>query len=205
MGSDRIRYVVFSFGRWRWKPTNAMRAAGFRPINFGHELTANDKARAIELNDKWDRHRRGQSAPQDRYPHGSIGDGYLRAMALRTTERASKGIVWTSEQHGRDDWPRAWKWIEPLLGDCDPKSVTPEAMLELRVLVKDKISEGEAYRVIKVWRAIWKRMSVFGYCEADRDPAMAFVNTAPEPRQQAWREGEAVRLVKCAWRSGYRG
>jgi hypothetical protein len=30
-------------------------------------------------------------------------------------------------------------------------------------------------------------------------------NRAPEPRRQRWSEGEVVRLVKTAWRKGYRG
>ena len=30
-------------------------------------------------------------------------------------------------------------------------------------------------------------------------------NSAPPPRQALWREGEIVRLVKAAWRAGYRG
>jgi hypothetical protein len=31
-----------------------------------------------------------------------------------------------------------------------------------------------------------------------------FTNPAPQPRQDMWSEGEAVRLVKGAWRAGYR-
>ena len=27
-----------------------------------------------------------------------------------------------------------------------------------------RVSESEAHRVIKVWRALWKKMTVFGYC-----------------------------------------
>lgn len=92
-----------------------MRSAGLAQINFGTELTTADKARALSLNEAWDRHRRGPpeavSVILRRYPEGSVGAGYLRAMALRETERRNKGIVWSSEQRSRDDWPRAWKWI----------------------------------------------------------------------------------------------
>jgi hypothetical protein len=59
--------------------------------------------------------------------------------------------------------------------------------------------------VIKVWRALWKKMAVFGYCDAGRDPSLLFANTSPQPRSAMWREGETVRLVKQAWRSGYKG
>jgi hypothetical protein len=48
-------------------------------------------------------------------------------------------------------------------------------------------------------------MAVLGYCEFERDPSLLFANSAPLPRQAMWHEGEAVRLVKAAWRSGYRG
>ena len=224
MGKDQIRYLVFSYGRWRWQPTKAMREAGFRLINLGSGIdingkrapSASDKARAIEQNEAWDRWRRSLPAGQavaHRYPHGSVGAGYLRAIALRETERHAKGVVWTSEQRSRDDWPRAWKWIGPLFGDCDPKTVTPELLIGdpargivgLRPLVAAKVSKSEAHRVIKVWCALWKKMAVFGYCEAGRDPSLVFANSAPQPRQALWTEGEAVCLVKRAWREGYKG
>jgi hypothetical protein len=78
-------------------------------------------------------------------------------------------------------------------------------LLELRTAIAHKVSEGEAHRTFKVWRALWRKMAVFGFCDANRDPSLLFVNSAPKPRQELWLEGEAVRLVKAAWRSGYRG
>jgi len=66
----------------------------------------------------------------------------------------------------------------------------------------------EAHRVIKVWRALWKKMARLDngrYCELNCDPSLIFANPAPQPRQQVWNEGEAVPIVKAAWRSGYRG
>jgi integrase len=48
-------------------------------------------------------------------------------------------------------------------------------------------------------------MVVLGFCEAARDPSLLFANSAPKPRQDVWFEGEAVRLVKEAWQSGYKG
>ena len=225
MGNDRIRYLIFLRGRWRWRPTKKMRTAGFRLITLGpgtvadgkRVATAEEKARAVKLNDEWDRWRRGLPEPRAgglRYPRGSIGEAYLRVMQLREAERQSKGIEWTREQKSRDDWPRAWRWIEPLFGDCDPRTVTPEQLigdpcrpdvLGLRPLVSAKVSESEAHRVVKVWRALWKKMAVFGYCDAARDPSLMFANSAPPPRQAMWSAGEAVRLVKTAWRAGYRG
>lgn len=228
MGKDNIRYMLHLQGRWRWRPTRAMKHAGFRMITLGpgtvidgkNVPTAEEKAKALELNAAWDRHRMGLPPPEGaqiktrRYPPRSIGEGYMRAMKLREAERKAKGIDWKSEQHSRDDWPRAWKWIEPLFADCDPNTVTPEQLIGdpddpnvpgLRPLVAAKVSESEAHRTIKVWRALWKKMAVFGYCDKDRDPALTFANSAPPPRQQLWTEGEAVRLVKAAWRARYYG
>ena len=37
------------------------------------------------------------------------------------------------------------------------------------------------------------------------DPSRGVRNSAPAARYQRWTEGEAVRLVKAAWRAGYTG
>ena len=37
------------------------------------------------------------------------------------------------------------------------------------------------------------------------DPSLGIRNLAPAPRWQRWSEGETVRLVKAAWRHGYKG
>jgi hypothetical protein len=213
MGTDKIRYLVFVSGRWRWRPTATMRSHGLRLVTFGKELTAADKARAIGLNQEWDRVRHGlqyAAAPLEPvYPPGSVGDGYQRAMKLRAVERAANGIIRTKEQVKRDDWPRAWKWLGPVFGDRDPKTVTPEGLLALRSKVVERVSATEAHRVIKVWRALWKKLEAFGYCtdkEGSRsDPSLAFSNTAPDPRQQLWQRHEVLRLVQCAWRRDKRG
>jgi hypothetical protein len=180
-GEDKIRYLLPVSGRWRWRPTRAMRARGFKLITFGKELTAADKARAIALNTEWDQVRTGAlaaalEAQQSFYPPGTLGDGYRRVLKLRASERVAKDIVWTKEQAKRDDWPRAWKWPEPVFGDRDPKTVTPEALLALRSTVAERVSSTEAHRVIEVWRAMWKKLQAFGYCSAkDNDPSLAFV------------------------------
>lgn len=214
MGQDRIRYLVFVQGRWRWRPTATMRRLGFRLINLsrgvligGRNLpTADDKAEAIRLNADWDRTRGAQEPPQEpQYPRGSVGDGYTRSMALRASQRVQKHIVWTKEHEGRDDWPRAWRWIGPVYGDVDPRTITPEDMLAFRAKVAARVSEGEAFRVIKVWRALWKRMARMRYCDLAGDPSLAFANSAPEARSDSWTDREVKRLVQRAWRLGYRG
>jgi hypothetical protein len=211
MGEDKIRYLLPVSGRWRWRPTRAMRARGFKLTTFGKELTAADQARAIALNAAWDQVRTGAQAAavealQPSYPSGTVGDGYQRAVKLRASERDAKGIIWTKAQVKRDDWPRAWKWLGPVFGDCDPKTVTPDALLALRKKITERISETEAHRVIKVWRALWKNLQAFGYCSAkDNDPSFAFANTAPDPRQDVWEYAEVVQLVDHAWTHGKPG
>src|SRR5215467_5014248 len=94
MGTDRIRYFLFINGRWRWRPTKAMRKAGFRLVNLGtgstidgrHVPSPEDVVAAIRLNEDWDRQRRGlpsRDVERHAYPRGSIGEAYLRIMALR--------------------------------------------------------------------------------------------------------------------------
>src|SRR5262245_59641236 len=128
MGDDTIRYLLFLNGRWRWRPTAAMRRKGFKLTTFGRELTAADKAHAVALNGEWDRVRRGESeqpSAEPVYPIGSYGDGYQRVIKLREAERAAKGTAQSKEQEKRDDWPRAWRWLS-VFADCDPRTIQPE-------------------------------------------------------------------------------
>ncbi|RAI30369.1 hypothetical protein [Rhodoplanes serenus] len=216
MGRDKIRYLVYVNGRWRWRPTRKMRALGFRLETFGPALTVENKARAVALNEAWDRARRGLTpAPGRLYPSGSVGEAYERAMALRAAERKAKGVEWGRAQEARDDWPRAWKWIGALFGDVDPKTIRPEDFLRidqktgeaggLLPKIEARVSKTEKHRVVKVWRALWKRMARMGYCALDADPSLAIVNTAPQPRQVVWTHKEVLRLVQGAWRRGKPG
>jgi hypothetical protein len=109
--------------------------------------------------------------------------------------RAAKGLTWTTEQRSRDDWPRAWKWIAPLFADARPKTVKTEHLIGdpawpeimgLRSLVAAKVPASEAHRVIKVWRAPWAKMAVFGYRDVRRDPSFRLENSSLEPRQAVW-------------------
>jgi hypothetical protein len=75
----------------------------------------------------------------------------------------------------------------PAFGDFDPKAIYPEDLLALRTKVAERVSESEAFRVIKVWRALWARMPALKIdVQADADPSFAFSNTAPAPRQEIW-------------------
>ena len=216
---DSIRYFLFLNGRWRWRPTRAMRARGFKLVTFGREATAADKARAIALNEEWDRVRRSatndEAGPVERvYPVGSFGDGYQRAMNLRAAERKAKGKDQSKEQEKRDDWPRAWKWLE-IFAECDPRTIQPEHFLAIDPKtgqatglvpeIEAKVSATERHRTIKIFRAAWKKMATMNYCDKDADPSLTFANTAPPPRQELWTHREVMRLVQRAWRENKKG
>jgi hypothetical protein len=180
-----------------------------------------DQERAIGLNRAWDQVRSGHVSEPARttlvnWPEGSVGHGYQRAMELRKADRLAKGVVWTSRQEKRDSWPRAWKWLEPLFGDCDPKTITPEHFLRIDPVtgnatglvaeIESVVSRTERHMTIKVWRALWKRMqAMHGYCDGFHDPSLAFANSAPDPRQEIWLRREVLKLVQVAWRNGFYG
>jgi hypothetical protein len=207
MGSDKPRYFVRVKGCYYWRPTPRMKTAGFQDRALGkNELHA--KQEAIRLNIEWDRFRFGEPKQPGimTYPPGSLGHAYARAIALREAERKVKGITWTREQKARDDWPRAWRWIGPAFGDYDPLAVESEDLLALRAKVVERVSEGEAFRVIKVWRALWAKLTPLGYTvPPGSDPSLSFANSAPAPRQQVWPQRDVLRLVQRAWREGYYG
>jgi hypothetical protein len=118
----------------------------------------------------------------------------------------SKGIVWPPQQKARDDWPRAWRWLGPAFGDYDPAAIVAEDLLALRAKVAERVSESEAFRVIKVWRALWAKLPGFGYkVLLDSDPSLTFGNSAPPPRQEVWPQRAVLRLVQRAWREKYFG
>ena len=61
-----------------------------------------------------------------------------------------------------------------------------------------------AHKTLRVWRSLWTIMQGMKVAHG-ADPSRGVRNRAPAPRHQRWTEGEAVRLVKGAWRHGYRG
>jgi hypothetical protein len=164
MGADKLRYLVKIKGCYYWRPTPRMKRDGFSDRALGkNETTASHEA--LRLNEEWDRFRFGESSTLAImvYPPGSLGEAYNRAIALREAERRAKSIVWTRQQKARDDWPRAWRWIGPAFGDYDPIAVVSEDLLALRAKVSERISDSEAFRVIKVWRALWAKLAPLGY------------------------------------------
>lgn len=224
MSKDTIRHLIFMRNRWRYKPSHLMAPHGFAFLTLGPGMiignrnvpSPEDQQRAIELNAEWDRIRLGLTeAAKPKYPPGTVGEAYLRVISLRAAERAKAGVKQSKDQATRDDWPRAWRWIEPLFGSVDPKVIEPEDFLSIDTKtmeaiglladIEAQVSISERHRAIKVWRALWKKMAAMGYCALDADPSLAFANRAPDARQDIWTEGEVVRLCKRAWRMGYKG
>jgi hypothetical protein len=236
LGRDKLRYFLYLNGRWRWRPTRAMKAYGFGLVTMGRggpgidpdgnpEPSLQDKQRAAKLNDDWDRVRSGQVSAASRttlvtYLDGSVGRGYQRAMELRKAERVANGVIWTKEQEKRDSWRRAWKWLEQF-GHYDPCTMQPEHFLRIDAAtgkpnglvpeIEAKVSITERHMVIKVWRALWKRMGGMStegsrkFCDREADPSKSFANTPPKPRDQVWYRREVHKLVQAAWRNEYYG
>lgn len=100
-------------------------------------------------------------------------------------------------------------------GDCDPRTIEPEHFLRIDPVtgeakgmvaeIEAKVSATERHMVIKVWRALWKKMAAMKYCDLGSDPAKSFANTPPEPRDQIWARREVLILVQRAWRHEFYG
>lgn len=201
MGSVKVPYYVVKKGKYGyWQPTQAMKAQGFAPVRCGIDGPA-AWAVAAAWNDRWQRHRQGrtQDAPQKAAP-GSIAEAFGR---YRKTDE----WLITKKPRTREEWERAWSRIEPVFGDLPPTSheITLETLSVFRRNVKDTVSPREAWRVIKIWRALWNVCAAMGYCHGKDDPSLGIRNKAPDPRTASWNAGEVVRLAKEAWRSEYYG
>jgi hypothetical protein len=71
-----------------------------------------------------------------------------------------------------------------------------------------RIGVEEAYKSMKIWRALCGVVGTLkkddGKFYRDKDPSLGIRRKAPKGRTAIWTEGEAVHLVKAAWRAGYR-
>jgi hypothetical protein len=137
------------------------------------------------------------------FPPGSLGDGFARFRATNSWKTKPAGT--------RADWERGWKYIEPIFGDVAPSTVSFEDVDGWYAAELEARGVREAHRGLKIWRALWRIAGSLNtangerYCDRDRDPSLSIRRKTPAPRNAIWREGEAVRLVKRAWRLGYRG
>jgi hypothetical protein len=209
---DLPYYTVRRNGRGFWEPSAKMRAMGFASVPCGEDGPGAWKI-ADKWNERWQRVRRGLEPSPDEarrpgaastavaafriYPRGSLGEAFSRYR--RTVEWEKKAV------RTREDWERAWRRIDPIFGDISPREITLEEVSEWRQLIEDKVSLREAHRAMKIWRALWKVSAALQYCDPKADPSQGVRNTAAKGRSATWSGGEAVRLVKRAWRLGYKG
>jgi hypothetical protein len=132
-----------------------------------------------------------------RYPPRSVGaafQAFIRTDEWSRLALSSRQKVW---------WP-AWFRIREMWGDVAPDTITFEMMSKWRSALEAKHGRGVAHKTLKTWRALWTVMRGMKIARGE-DPSTGIRNRAPRPRNARWSEGEAVRLVKGAWRNGYHG
>jgi hypothetical protein len=200
VGKVDIPYYVVKKGKYGyWQPSAAMRAEGFKPARCGLDGPTAWNI-AAQWNERWQRHRQGRAQDQaSKWPVGSIGEAF---------ERLKKTDVWTAKKpRTREEWERAWSRISPVFGDLPPTSaeISLESLSRFRSFIANSVSSREAWRVIKIWRALWNVCASLQYCGNKKDPSLAISNSAPAPRSASWSEGETVILAKMAWRKEYHG
>ncbi|MBR0882227.1 hypothetical protein JQ608_34815 [Bradyrhizobium liaoningense] len=212
MTKVNIRHYVTKRGKGFWQPTKKMKALGFGSVPCGPDGPG-AWALAEEWNRRWDQTRSG-AAPSPAmvsaqnlsfenseeltvYPPRSLGEAFRR---YRQTEEWRRKAPRT-----REDWWRGWKRIKPVFGDVDPRTVRLDDVSSWRQFIEETVSLREAHRAMKIWRALWKVSAALHYCRRDDDPSLGVRNSAAKGRSERWSEGEAVRLVKQAWRQGYSG
>jgi hypothetical protein len=210
MGKIKIPYYTVIAGRGYWRPTPKMRALGFQIVRCGAD-GPEAWALAAEWNKRWQAVRKGdapalvnldqlsrdQAEAARRYPPGSIGAAFQ--VYIRTPEWAARAYL-TREKIW---WP-AWFRIREMWGDVAPDTITFEMMSKWRAALEKRHGRGVAHKILRVWRTFWKIMLGMKIART-ADPSLGIRNRAPTPRWQRWSEGETVRLVKAAWRHGYKG
>lgn len=208
----RIPYSSVRNGNRFFEPRGRMVRMGFRPQALGPDNEAT-RRRAMALYERWLAVRTGRAsvAPTKgakatreeaclakRYPHGSIGEAWQ--TYVRGGEWARKAA---STRH--KIWWEAWnKRIEPIFGDVRPDIVTMQDISDWRAKIEAVSGADPAHKALKVWRAFWLVLQGLRYTQLT-DPSAKVVNREPPSRTQRYGHGEVMRLVKAAWRAGYRG
>lgn len=199
-----LRYLKFLSGRWRWCPTPAMKKHGFAYRNFTAILTDDDRKTVAKLNRDCDRARLGIPHKDPlRYSEGSIGWCWDKALKARALIDEHYERVRTKQELDTDHWHRAWKWLAEF-EDRFPQDVTMEQLLKLRTRARKEVSEHEAYMVIKIWRAFWKKMAAM-VVFTKADPSTGFANKKPDVRKERWSHEDVVTLVERSWEHGFYG
>ncbi len=197
--SMTVPYYYERKGRAYWEPRGNV-PPGFAARPLG---PAGDEARMLAAklyNAMWKARRGGAGDEQDnkpKWPKGSIGEAW--ELYRRTPEWPKK------KPRTREEWDRVWARLGPVFGDVRPRTVTLMDVSEWRAQIEKHVSQREAHRCVKIWRALWQVMAAMKYCDAENDPSFGVRNTEPAPRSAEWREAEIARVGKQAWRSGFKG
>jgi hypothetical protein len=170
-----------------------MRQAGFALASCGEDGPAAWRV-AEEWNARWDEYRAGGVAR--RWPVGSVGAAF--------DDFRQTGIWATKKPRTQEDWERGWKYIGHSFGEVAPETIVLAQIDAWYRSIVDGKGVREGWRALKIWRALWQTMIALGYCRKP-DPSKAIRRETPTVRQGVWQEGEVSRLVKGAWRRGYRG
>src|SRR4051812_2972835 len=96
----------------------------------------------------------------------------------------------------REDWERGWRYIGPVFGDVDPKTVDLRTLDDWYRQVLRTAGVREAWRAMKIWRALWQAAAALRYCDKDKDSSIGIRRQTPAPRQAVWHEHEVTHRVK---------
>lgn len=199
----KIPYYVERKGRAYWEPRGAV-PKGFEARPLG-EIGSEATRTALGLYQDMVAVKRGAVATDaPKWPRGSIGSAWERYR--KPSPSPDIPTEWTRKSaRTREEWERVWVRIEPIFGDVDPNTVTPENVSLWRFMVERDVSLREAHRCIKIWRALWQVMASYKLVDRDADPSFQIRNTAAAPRDRKWSEPEVCLIAKMAWRKGYKG
>lgn len=197
--SMKVPYYYERKGRAYWEPRGKV-PAGFAARPLGPAGEEARMAAARLYNAMWQVRRGAAGGEQDnrpKWPKGTVGEAW---EAYRRT------IEWTKKKpRTREEWDRVWVRLSPVFGDVKPNTITLIDISAWRAQIEQHVSQREAHRCIKIWRALWQVMAAMKYCDADNDPSFGVRNTEPTPRDASWNEWEIARIAKRAWRDGYKG
>jgi len=196
VGQVKITYYIVKNGRGFWNPTAAMKKAGFAAVPCGPD-GPEAWATAQTWSTRWEQYRKGCEEARPIWPAGSLGEVFTR---YKGTD------AWKSKAPAtRKEWEAMWrKYIAPIFGDRTWRAASLEQLDRWYGSVLEDKGVREAHRAMKIWRALFVVAAAVHKTVAV-DPSSGIRRKTPRPRTAVWQEGEAVRLIKGAWRMNYRG
>jgi hypothetical protein len=197
VGQIRITYYIVRNGRGFWNPTKAMKTAGFAAVPCGPDGPEAWRI-AREWSARWEQYRKGCESALPLWPHGSLGDVFERYREMDAWKKSKAPKT-------RAEWEAMWsKYIGPIFGDRPWRAASLEQLDRWYASILATKGVREAHRAMKIWRALFVVAAAMHKTVAI-DPSSGIRRKTPRPRTAIWSEGEAVRLIKGAWRMGYRG